>query len=615
MPDKRSCHWIGAGIGIAIVTAVGWFIVNNSSTVNVVGVLQHLGWPFSNVYLCSAAGAALGIVGEVARAHLERRHTRQLAELAESLGFRHFAEVSAQDLSEWQALPVFQKWSGARDRMSGKVSGLPVEMVDYTYVVRGDEGNSTYEQTVVLLVADDKDLPAFDLQPRTLGVRFLNLVGVEGIRFSSQGVSAVDAEVIERFSKNYHLSTEGLEAEAIKPANSESAASADQEAALRRLFSLEMLNLFADHPGWYVQGVGRRLALWRPGKIVAPANRPGLLEEALTIRAALVKSAQRSPTSVSLFAGARTSPEMVNARIHGATIGAIGGFVTGSILGTWIFFNFPDPGVLGFALVFFGGSLGGLFLGMFLGSRAFAGPLERALRRRQERLLPEHNDRPYAQPVTSTASVAESTDGLTIALPPPGLVRGCDWFTFIWAIFWNVFLVILTPLFLMAAFQGQMKWEGGAEPVHPSFMALFLTPFWLIGLVALLIIVYRGRRSALITMSPNRLIIEEFTLFGTRRHEWPRDKLTGVSLTGAKLFRPELVVQSLALPEVHLFGYRHGAELAWIAKVLKEKISVAQPKPHSGTPGLTLRVLSVVPAPDERRDASVGDVEGGRHDG
>jgi hypothetical protein len=596
MPDKRSCHWIGAGIGTAIVTAVVWFIVNHCFTVNGVGVLQHLEWPLSSIYLCSAAGAALGIVGEVVRARRERRQTRQLAELAESLGFRFSAEVSAQDLSEWRVLPVFQKWYGARDRISGKASGLPVEMVDYTYVVRGDEGDSTYDQTVVLLCADDKDLPALDLQPRTLGVQFLNLMGVEGIRFSSQGVAAVDAEVIERFSKNYHLSTGGLEAEAVKLANSESAASADQEAALRRLFSLEMLRLFANYPGWCVQGVGWRLALWRPGKIVAPANRPEFLEEALAIRSALVKSAQGSATSVP--ADARMSPEAVKARIAGTTIGAICGFSAGGILGntlaSWIFFHFAGPGRLGFFLdfvleagVFFGGALGGLFLGMFLGSLAFAGPIETALRRRQERLRAEQNDRPYAQPITSMASVEESTDELTIALPSPGLVRGCGWFTFIWAMFWNGFLVIATPLFLRAAFQGEMKWDGGNEPVHPSFMALFLTPFWLIGLVALLIIVYRGRRSALITMSHDRLIIEEFTLFGTRRHDWPRDTLAGVSLTGADLFRPQLVVQSLALPEVHLLGYRQGAELAWIGKVLKEKISVAQPKPLIGIPGLT----------------------------
>jgi hypothetical protein len=68
MPDKRSCHWIGAGMGMAIVIAAAWFIVNYSWTVNGVGVLQRLGWPLSNIYLCSAAAAALGIVGEVARA-------------------------------------------------------------------------------------------------------------------------------------------------------------------------------------------------------------------------------------------------------------------------------------------------------------------------------------------------------------------------------------------------------------------------------------------------------------------------------------------------------------------------------------------------------------------
>jgi hypothetical protein len=227
-----------------------------------------------------------------------------------------------------------------------------------------------------------------------LGLQILNLMGAEGISFSSQAVSAADAEVIERFSKNYHLSA-GLEAEAVKLAGPESSASDDPEAALRRLFSLEMLGFFADHPGWCVQGGGRCLALWRPRKIIAPANRPGLLEEALAIRAALVKPAQGSAPSVSIRANARRSPEAVQARMAGTMLGAVSGCFTGGILGDIlsrrIFFKFAGPGgpghFLGFVLeagVFFGCALGGLFLGMFLGRRAFAGPIEGALRRRQK---------------------------------------------------------------------------------------------------------------------------------------------------------------------------------------------------------------------------------------
>jgi hypothetical protein len=403
MPYKRSCHWIGAGIGMAILTAVGWFIVNNVWKVNGVGVLQRLGWPFSDIYLCSSAGAVLGIVSEAVRAHRKRLRTRQLADLAENLGFSFSAEASSQDLNEWRELPIFQKWSGARNRMVGKVSGLPVEMVDYTYVVRGNKSDSTYDQTVVILPVDDKELPPFDLQPRTLGVQILNLLGAEGITFSSQGVSASDEEVIERFRKHYHLST-GLEAEAAKLADPRLAASADTEAAIRQLFSLDILTFFADHPGWCAQGVGRRLALWRPQKIVDPAERPRLLAEALAVRAALVESAQGPASAVLVPGNVRSSPEAVKARIAGTMTGAVCGFFVGGILGGvlagWIFVNFAAPGGLGFfrefflaAGVFFGGAVGGLLLGMFLGRRALAGPIESALRRRQERLLAEHKKR------------------------------------------------------------------------------------------------------------------------------------------------------------------------------------------------------------------------------
>ncbi len=107
-----------------------------------------------------------------------------------------------------------------------------------------------------------------------------------------------------------------------------------------------------------------------------------------------MKSARGSASSVPVPADARSSPEAVQARLVGAVLGGFSGFFVGGIvgiLGSEIFFHTAGqggPGFLGFVLVagvFFGGILGGLLLGMFLGRRALAGPIERALRRRQER--------------------------------------------------------------------------------------------------------------------------------------------------------------------------------------------------------------------------------------
>jgi hypothetical protein len=324
--------------------------------------------------------------------------------MAENLEFRFWTEASAQDFSEWQALPVFQQWSGARNRMSGTVLGLPVEMVDYTYVVRSSEGDSSHDQTLALFSVDDTELPAFELRPRTLGIRMMSLIGAEGIVFSAEDVSARDEQVIERFNKNYHLSS-GLEAEAAKLVRRESPASADADAAIRRLFSLDVLAFFADHSAWCVQGIGRRLAVWQTNKIVAPADRPRFLAEAFAIRAALVDSAQGAVPSVSVPAKPRSGPEAARARLTGTMIGGVSGFFLGGILGAivagGILFRFADPHGGHFfrlffleAVVFFGGTFGGLVLGMFVGRRVLAGPIERALRHRQERLFTERKDCP-----------------------------------------------------------------------------------------------------------------------------------------------------------------------------------------------------------------------------
>ena len=87
----------------------------------------------------------------------------------------------------------------------------------------------------------------------------------------------------------------------------------------------------------------------------------------------------------------------------------------------------------------------------------------------------------------------------------------------------------------------------------------------------------------MITVSRDRLTIEESTLFGTRRREWPREKLAAVGLAGAEILRPRLLIDSPGQPALELLGYRKRAELAWISRIIREKLAVAQPQRQSGT--------------------------------
>jgi hypothetical protein len=584
MASKRSYRWLFMGVVTAVMTTVAWFVINNSYRVNGVGLLESLGWPLSSVYLCAGAGAALGAGGEALRARRERRHARQLAEFADSIGFSFAPEVSADDLGEWRSLPVFQKWSGACNRLSGKVAGVAVAMLDYTHVARGDDGDSTSHQTLVLLPAGDRELPVFELQPRTLAVKILSAMGVAEVVFAPQDVPGEAAKAVEDFRKRYHLSS-GLEAELARSSHRQ--LDAEPVAAIRELFTLEVLTFFADHPGWHVQAAGRCMVLWRPNKIVAAADRPTFLAEALAARAVLVESASATAGQLPVVARTAHDPVEAAARLAGAGLGAAIGFFgvgsLGGMLAMWIFFHGRAPGAAGFAMasalqaaVVFGSAFGGLFLGLFVGRRYLAGLAVAVIRRREERLRALHPNRPDDQPLASTAVLEEGRHERTITMPPAGLLRGCGCFVFVWTVLWNSFVALATPLFLVMAFQGKVQAQGGQGNVPPGLIVLFLTPFWLIGLGSALAIVYRGRRHARLTSSGDSLTFEEFTPFGSTRYEWGREKVADVRVTGPAAGQPQLVIASPGQPDREILGYRDRAELTWIAAVVREQLGIGR---------------------------------------
>jgi hypothetical protein len=584
MSETRSYRWLGAGIVTAVMTTVAWFVINHSHRVNGVGLLQRQEWPLSSVYVCAALGAALGAVGELVGARRARRHARQLLEFADSLGFGFSPRVAADDFAEWRSLPAFQKWSGGCNRLSGQVAGVPVEMLDYTMVQRGDDGDSTSHQTVVLLPTGERDLPTFELQPRTLTVKILSAMGVPDVAFAAEGVPEEEAKAVEDFGKRYHLSA-GLEAEVARLGQRE-AGDAAAEAAIRAVFPVDVLTFLADHPGWHVQGAGRCMGLWRPNKVVAAADRPTFLAEALAVRAALVESASDGEPTLPAPPGAARGPAEAAANLAGAGIGAMVGFFGGGALSScvamWIFFHARGPGAAGFALasallagLVFGGAFGGLFLGLFVGRRFGAGPAGDWMRRREARLRARHPHLAPGQPVASTAVLEEGPEAQKITFPAPGLLRGCGCFMFLWSAMWNSFLLLATPLFLVGAFQGKV--QGAPGNLQPVWIVLFLTPFWLIGVGSALAIVKRGRRHARVRVSGDGLVFEEFTPLGGTRYEWGREKVTDVRVGSSLGGQPRLVVASSGQPDREILAYRDRAELVWLAAVVRQRLRLGEP--------------------------------------
>jgi hypothetical protein len=597
MSAEHSSGWVGAAVGGALTAVALWLVLNYCWPFGGVGLLQRQGWPWSEVYLWGVAGGLIAMTAALLRHRRRRAYAREVAEVAEALGFTYQGDVARADLGVAGNLPLFAKWSSASHRLAGRADGLDVVMLDYTYVERGEDSSTSYTQTVVLLPGSD-GLPAFELRPRHLGMRMLRLVGLEGITFDPAQAPPQEAAAVEEFGRRYFLSR-GLEAELKAMAErldalGEGAPAAGQhEGAVRRLFALEVLHFFAEHPGWYVECNGTHLALWRRKAVVRASARSAFLAEALEVRSALTRAGTRTAPAAGPGGGPMVDPLTVQARMFATVLGLFAGFAAGFFVATDIFpAGPPGPGLPVAPFRFFGGVLLGLAAGALLGNRVLYWPVLFLLRRRQERHRRAVAASPWKQPADSTAVVTQDGDRLTITLPAPGLVRGTGWFLFLWCSLWNLIVVVFTALSVPAAFRGEVKWEGGNAPLHPAILLLFLVPFWLIGLSGLLALIQRGWRRAVLTVEGDRLRFEQIALFGSRRAEWRGGELADVQaagpptagLPGESFSKVELCLVPRQGEPVRLLGWRPRRELKWIAGLVREKLRAAGAFQDSGGP-------------------------------
>ena len=189
-------------------------------------------------------------------------------------------------------------------------------------------------------------------------------------------------------------------------------------------------------------------------------------------------------------------------------------------------------------------------------------------------------DRPR-QPTSSTAVLEQNGDDLTIAVPAAGLIRGNNKFFLFLCIFWNGFMLIFTPLFLPAAFAGEVKWEGTDNPVSPFLVTCFLTPFWLVGICFTLYLLYQGRRKAIIRVVAGEMTVEETGLFSTGAYRWRQADIASVAVTSkyrgdneGGSWTTDLCIQPKSGAAVHIMSNRAKPELEWIATVLRWALQV-----------------------------------------
>jgi hypothetical protein len=184
------------------------------------------------------------------------------------------------------------------------------------------------------------------------------------------------------------------------------------------------------------------------------------------------------------------------------------------------------------------------------------------------------------QPAGSLIVLERNADGLTLKVPPLGLRRGGG-FLFWWMLLWNAMVLPFAVVFYCEALSGAAAFDD--KPAGFLWF-LFPLPFLFFGGVSLLIVLHLGRRRAALAVVGDRLFVLRVGLFHTQHREWARDKLSDVAVGpsgGDVNDKPLLELQILPKnePKFTLLAGRGGAELKWMAVILKQALSLRPEAP------------------------------------
>jgi len=182
---------------------------------------------------------------------------------------------------------------------------------------------------------------------------------------------------------------------------------------------------------------------------------------------------------------------------------------------------------------------------------------------------------PLAQPANSPITIERFPDGLTITVPPAGLWKG-TYGLFLFAILWNGFLGVFTPLLLVGIFRGKGV-EQGAALIGPAVLSIF----WLVGIGILLGALNLGRRQAAIAVTGGMLMVIQTGLFGTKQRQWPATEIkkicaghSGMEVNDKPILELQIYGQSGG--KFGLLAGRTDDELRWMASELRVSLGVAE---------------------------------------
>ena len=186
-----------------------------------------------------------------------KQHSESMQTMARSLDLK-FDPEGHEDLHASLKrfhLATLGPYSTMTNLMYGQRDGTDIAIFEYSFP-RGK--NNTVRQTVIWMQRRGTRMTEFALRPEGVWNQLGGWSGHGDINFTSH----------PDFSRDYLLR-------------------GDDEAAIRELFTDEVLNFYETHPELITEGEGNKLLLYREAVVVNPENLRTFLDEALTVRALL----------------------------------------------------------------------------------------------------------------------------------------------------------------------------------------------------------------------------------------------------------------------------------------------------------------------------------------
>jgi hypothetical protein len=175
------------------------------------------------------------------------------------------------------------------------------------------------------------------------------------------------------------------------------------------------------------------------------------------------------------------------------------------------------------------------------------------------------------QPAGSRITIERFPDGVTIKVPPAGLVGGTQGL-FVFALIWNGIVGLITAVMLAALFGAAAKHDQ-AFWIAPAILSIF----WLVGIGVLLGSVNMGLRQAAIAVTGGTLMVIQTGLFGSKQRDWQPGDVSDVRAGPSGMTVNDKPVLELQIfdgggAKMGLLSGRREDELQWLAYELRNAL-------------------------------------------